>query len=341
MGFRDCVHASEGFGAGPWALKACKGLTHKCLTGSLLQELASSFFISISCRPPSIPPDAFSQKTDTTKIPSTFPLLSFANNKSPPGPSQNKKPVKSQISMSSSSGRVNGGTSSFENEFNSNPGELQGKSSSLKPIIEMPMDVLYEIFGCLEPLDLLHLSWSSKHLRSIVMGTSARFLWVNAFATLPDAPPLCPPDLNLAQYTRILFDKRCMECNSQQRTYDLWPYRLRVCDACLDSERFTTWDTLNKYTRKLPLIWVLVGERRRVYIQISHMEEVKAKMESLNPGSDKRAKFLKHRRMWIKLFKLGDWEIAQWRYRCWKHDQKNVLAEIRTKGRALPQNPEF
>lgn len=26
----------------------------------------------------------------------------------------------------------------------------------------------------------------------------------------PHAPPLCPPDLNLAQYTKLLFDKRCM-----------------------------------------------------------------------------------------------------------------------------------
>lgn len=39
-------------------------------------------------------------------------------------------------------------------------------------------------------------------------------MWTpQAFETLyasPHAPPPCPSDLNLAQYTKLLFDKRCM-----------------------------------------------------------------------------------------------------------------------------------
>lgn len=42
---------------------------------------------------------------------------------------------------------------------------------------EMPLDTLLEIFDQLEPLDLLHLSWSSKSLNAIIMGKAARFLW--------------------------------------------------------------------------------------------------------------------------------------------------------------------
>jgi hypothetical protein len=42
---------------------------------------------------------------------------------------------------------------------------------------EMPLDVLFEIFGCLEPIDLLNLSWANKSLNDLIMGKAGRFLW--------------------------------------------------------------------------------------------------------------------------------------------------------------------
>lgn len=56
---------------------------------------------------------------------------------------------------------------------------VKGRRGRLKLMTEMPMDVLYEIFNSLEPIDLLHLSWANKSLHSIIMGKSARFLWEN------------------------------------------------------------------------------------------------------------------------------------------------------------------
>lgn len=61
-------------------------------------------------------------------------------------------------------------------------GQATRKNGRLEEITEMPMDVLYEIFGYLEPLDVLHLSWSSKALRLIVMGKSAKYVWENVGA---------------------------------------------------------------------------------------------------------------------------------------------------------------
>lgn len=72
------------------------------------------------------------------------------------------------------------GPSSSKNKLNSkSDNRVKGRRGHLKQVTEMPMDVLYEIFSSLEPIDLLHLSWSSKTLRSIVMGKSVRFLWEN------------------------------------------------------------------------------------------------------------------------------------------------------------------
>jgi hypothetical protein len=42
---------------------------------------------------------------------------------------------------------------------------------------EVPLDVIYEIFGLLEPVDLLHISWASKSLNAIVTSKAAEFLW--------------------------------------------------------------------------------------------------------------------------------------------------------------------
>ncbi|KAJ3569409.1 hypothetical protein NP233_g5062 [Leucocoprinus birnbaumii] len=91
---------------------------------------------------------------------------------------------------------------------------VRGRRGLLKSITEMPMDLLLEIFGQLEPGDLLHLSWASKTLRVVIMERNSRFLWTNAFERLysrvENPLPRCPEDMNLAQYARFLFEKSCM-----------------------------------------------------------------------------------------------------------------------------------
>lgn len=54
---------------------------------------------------------------------------------------------------------------------------VRGRRGHLKMMTEMPLDVLFEIFGCLEPIDLLNLSWANKSLNDLIMGKAGRFLW--------------------------------------------------------------------------------------------------------------------------------------------------------------------
>ena len=42
---------------------------------------------------------------------------------------------------------------------------------------KMPMDILFEIFARLEPIDLLHLSRAAKDLRNILIAPDVNFLW--------------------------------------------------------------------------------------------------------------------------------------------------------------------
>ncbi|KAF5358488.1 hypothetical protein D9756_001343 [Leucocoprinus leucothites] len=118
---------------------------------------------------------------------------------------------------------------------------VRGRRGLLRLMAEMPLDTLHEIFRELEPVDLLHLSWASKSLNSIIMEKSARYLWEEAFERLykTEKPlPPCPDDINFAQYTRLLFEKNCMLCGSVHGYYTSWMMRLRACWGCLDSDQF-------------------------------------------------------------------------------------------------------
>ncbi|RXW17697.1 hypothetical protein EST38_g8151 [Candolleomyces aberdarensis] len=81
---------------------------------------------------------------------------------------------------------------------------------------EMPLDVLLEfcdnqIFSHLEPADLIHLSRTTKALRSVMMNRSSRSIWTQALASIPGLPP-CPDDLIEAKYANLMFTDYCHEC---------------------------------------------------------------------------------------------------------------------------------
>ena len=65
------------------------------------------------------------------------------------------------------------------NSVQADRGRIRGRRGHLKLMTEIPFDILYEIFGHLDPIDLLHLSWSTRTLNSIVMSRSGRILWIN------------------------------------------------------------------------------------------------------------------------------------------------------------------
>lgn len=59
------------------------------------------------------------------------------------------------------------------------PARVRGRRGLLKNITEMPLDVLFEIFGHLEPQDVLHVSQANKALHSILKAPSANAIWVS------------------------------------------------------------------------------------------------------------------------------------------------------------------
>ncbi|KAJ6520313.1 hypothetical protein C8R45DRAFT_954725 [Mycena sanguinolenta] len=127
----------------------------------------------------------------------------------------------------------------IDNEPISSDRKPQRKRGKLRFMTEVPLDVLFEIFGKLLPVDLLNLSCATKALRDILLRKSAAFVWKQAFLNVPDpGPPPRPDDLNEPQYANLLWRKHCFFCGVSTQLV-LWQCRVRACEACVDSPKFT------------------------------------------------------------------------------------------------------
>ncbi|KAJ7905820.1 hypothetical protein B0H14DRAFT_3420979 [Mycena olivaceomarginata] len=117
----------------------------------------------------------------------------------------------------------------------------------LKMLPEMPLDILFEIFGRLDPPDVLRLARTTKDLRNVLMSRSARSIWKSAFLNDPDLPGL-PEGLNEPQYANLAFSPHCNSCFTAGENTILWAFQLRLCQKCMEG-RFDEW---HKVSKKLP-----------------------------------------------------------------------------------------
>ncbi|PPQ95754.1 hypothetical protein CVT26_015880 [Gymnopilus dilepis] len=124
-------------------------------------------------------------------------------------------------------------TVSFDTTTYSNASIVrQGVDGSLQMMTKLPVDVLYEVFSHLHPMDVLSLSRTTKSLRSILLARHARGVWRSSLATVRALPP-CPPDLTEAQYASLAFDNWCQSCLAANVEKILWECRVRYCKACI------------------------------------------------------------------------------------------------------------
>ncbi|KAF8186012.1 hypothetical protein BJ912DRAFT_852529 [Pholiota molesta] len=72
----------------------------------------------------------------------------------------------------------------------------------------VPLDVLFEIFSHLAPLDLLRLARTTKELRKLLLHRSSTFVWKAALSNV-EGLPACPEDMSLPCWTNLVFDHHC------------------------------------------------------------------------------------------------------------------------------------
>ncbi|KAH9926355.1 hypothetical protein B0H21DRAFT_764156 [Amylocystis lapponica] len=111
----------------------------------------------------------------------------------------------------------------------------KGKKSAgkLAQLMQMPVDVFYEIAGHLHFQDLLHLARVSKRFRGILISKKSRHLWVAARQNVPGVPlPDCPEQLSEPPYASLLYDRICMACGVGRCVNVDYGLRVRFCSAC-------------------------------------------------------------------------------------------------------------
>ncbi|KAJ2921261.1 hypothetical protein H1R20_g15830, partial [Candolleomyces eurysporus] len=115
--------------------------------------------------------------------------------------------------------------------------KVKGKRGQLKMVVEMPFDILLEIFKYLLPADLLGLTMANKALRGLLLDrTVALPLWKRAFESVEPVPPQCPEELTLPQYANLLYGRTCFYCDAIHGLKTSWVCYLRFCKGCLDKE---------------------------------------------------------------------------------------------------------
>ncbi|KAH0584489.1 hypothetical protein J132_04007 [Termitomyces sp. J132] len=110
---------------------------------------------------------------------------------------------------------------------------VKGRRGQLEEISRMPLDILYEIFLQLDPIDILSLSRVSKSLRKILMRRSSTYIWKNARARIPGLPE-CPIDMSEPAYANLAFYPYCQFCLKAYVSPGtiLWGSRTKACKNC-------------------------------------------------------------------------------------------------------------
>ncbi|KAI4525940.1 hypothetical protein K525DRAFT_251183 [Schizophyllum commune Loenen D] len=115
------------------------------------------------------------------------------------------------------------------------------KAGKLEGIANLPLDILFEIFGHLNPADLLHLARVNKYLRATLLRKDWKPLWeisVRGYRT--PIPPCLDERLELPQYVNLLFGQHCFGCATCKRgihtMQTLWCFLERICVACLQKK---------------------------------------------------------------------------------------------------------
>ncbi|KAK0206812.1 hypothetical protein DFS33DRAFT_621363 [Desarmillaria ectypa] len=110
------------------------------------------------------------------------------------------------------------------------PQRTRGRRGKLQGLMDMPLDIWFEIFEVLHPLDLLHLARSTKHLRSILMNRSSSTIWKNARLSSDFPEPM--PEFSEPAWVSLLFEPNCHFCvKATVHTVD-FTFRVRVCRKC-------------------------------------------------------------------------------------------------------------
>ncbi|THU96801.1 hypothetical protein K435DRAFT_754590 [Dendrothele bispora CBS 962.96] len=119
------------------------------------------------------------------------------------------------------------------------------RRGKLYMLMDMPMDILYEIFGHLEPYDVLRLARTSKPLRNFLMDRSQSIsVWRAARSNVGLPSPL--DSMSEPAFADLVFNGQCHNCECMMRQSEniLWMFATRLCNNCRSRLLRPVWSIL-------------------------------------------------------------------------------------------------
>ncbi|KAG9313900.1 hypothetical protein JVU11DRAFT_4672 [Chiua virens] len=179
----------------------------------------------------------------------------------------------------------------------------------LAGLMEMPMDILFEIFGHLMPLDVLRLARTTKQFRRLLMHRSAVSIWIAARKNVPDLPD-CPPYMSEPQFANLVFDTHCHECLAPNiRSVD-WRIARRICSKCAKEcmvEDYSCFHGESVY-KAVPSKY---GKRGRPSYYAKDLNEFQLKRASFTEPEE-RDKFVKERQALVVQMEKHGAQLEAW-----------------------------
>ncbi|KAG5647190.1 hypothetical protein DXG03_001149 [Asterophora parasitica] len=109
--------------------------------------------------------------------------------------------------------------------------QLRGRKGRLARLPDLPLDVLFEIFGHLRPFDLLRLARCWKKMRAFLMSRNSRWVWRQALSCVEDLPS-CPSSMSEPQFANLMFSAHCHHCGTESVPTIIWLTKNRACKRC-------------------------------------------------------------------------------------------------------------
>ncbi|KAG7085345.1 hypothetical protein E1B28_002911 [Marasmius oreades] len=144
--------------------------------------------------------------------------------------------------------------SKFNTNANLNPHPTDRIGFLERIVLEAPLELVFEFFCYLHPLDLLHLARTSKNLRNFLMSRSlSERIWRTARSErqfFPDLPPI-PPGFSEPQFAALLFESDfCHGCgqHSTRSANVIWDCKVSCHEDCVGK----VFSDLDDILRKQP-----------------------------------------------------------------------------------------
>ncbi|KAL4253604.1 hypothetical protein ABKN59_003465 [Abortiporus biennis] len=102
----------------------------------------------------------------------------------------------------------------------------------LKEMLDMPLDILFEIFSQMHPRDLLSLSRTTKAFIQLLTSKSSVHFWKASFENISESLPPRLPNISELQLANLLFSNHCHNCSKGNIQSIMWEIRARLCNKC-------------------------------------------------------------------------------------------------------------